>query len=205
MFFTLNEVFTSYFQRGYFVDFTLYYDLVRDWDVALSLWVFMIACECLIWAITRWTIRNVIPYPIGSAIFATTLSIMFLFPLITSYAKNFSYLMAGATAIQCAVQSMKIYSYWSTSWMIERGYIKEDLSDQNTEGGEKKQPLNQKHLSFKHFVFYIAAPTLVYEAKWPKSNKIRWGYAAFLFVQMWASFFIIYLLCMLIIPVLVLC
>lgn len=194
----MNEIVSSYFENGYFVDFTLFKYLTDQVHIALFLWFLMLICTTIIWAITRATIHKKIPKFLGFTFFTIALSTLLVGPNVVSFKLNFSPLMAGATSIQSMVYSMKMYSYWSTNWMIENKwtviYNKED-DKSNSDEDEKKKEKSKKRLSFRNFFDYMLYPTLVFEEKWPLNSTIRWGYAFGLFVQMWVTFFIIYIIC----------
>lgn len=177
----------------------MFKSLTEKIHIALFLWFLMLVVTIIIWEITRVTINRKIPKIIGFALFITALSALLTGPIIVSFKQNFSPLMAGATSIQCIVYSMKMYSYWSTNWMIENKWNiiqKEDKKAMSDEDKKSKKESSRKRLSFKNFVNYMLYPTLVFEEKWPLNDKIRWGYAFSLFIQIWVTFFIIYVICM---------
>lgn len=49
-------------------------------------------------------------------------------------------------------------------------------------------------MELKQFVFFLVAPTLIYEAEYPRTPKIRWTHFANLSAQAFAACFVMYVI-----------
>lgn len=88
-------------------------------------------------------------------------SILFVFTAICIISRDWGTIHAVSAFVECLVLLMKMHSYIRTKLELAR-----------TAGNAPPNP------DVKDFTLYLFYPTLVYEPKFPRTDRIRWGYVA---------------------------
>eukprot|EP00871_Galdieria_phlegrea_P000396 jgi/Galph1/1357/GphlegSOOS_G5931.1 len=109
-------------------------------------------------------------------------------------------------AMGVLVFSLKMHSYYATNMLLLQEFLTQ--AKNHTSLKEKKQsqlkgcfPYSVNIQDFTYFLF--AAPTLVYETSYPRTNEIRVKYILWNLLQLVVCFFLqFFLLCQLMLPVL---
>jgi len=99
--------------------------------------------------------------------------------------------------MQIAVWSMKMHSYWWTNQIMQQKFEATAAAkkQESTKGKEGAVVSSEGHpMPWMHFLYFLIAPTLIYELSYPKVKKINWLYFIGLAVQAWSCFFVIYLI-----------
>ncbi|GLD98612.1 hypothetical protein PINS_up007329 [Pythium insidiosum] len=87
-------------------------------------------------------------------------SVLFFFTVVFIIYRDWHTVHAVSAFVECVVLLMKMHSYIRTKLELARQ-------------GDDDQQTRQ---SVKDFTMYLLFPTLVYEPKYPRTQKIRWGY-----------------------------
>ncbi|KAM9959564.1 hypothetical protein ACTFIR_000645 [Dictyostelium discoideum] len=161
----------TYIEKGTLVDFELFWWLVTNYQVfvvvsiGLAAWSFFnYFCTCLV-------VRDKIPNSVSIFLYVFWQFICFSLSISYVMAHEMSPILSGGTGLQICVFSLKNHSYWHTNYFLAKG-IKKAKAD--------KTPIIRKDLTpnigFNHFLYFMIAPTLVFETQFPRTKSIRYSY-----------------------------
>ncbi|KAJ0410133.1 hypothetical protein ATCC90586_001618 [Pythium insidiosum] len=89
-------------------------------------------------------------------------SVLFFFTVVFIIYRDWHTVHAVSAFVECVVLLMKMHSYIRTKLELAR----------QSDNQQMTRP------DLKDFTMYLLYPTLVYEPKYPRTEKIRWGYLA---------------------------
>eukprot|EP01132_Coremiostelium_polycephalum_P006757 gene6757-8380_t len=96
--------------------------------------------------------------------------------------------LSGGSGLQLCVYSLKNHSYWHTNYFLTKGV---------TKANSKNSPITRRDLTpndkIRDFIYFIFAPTLVFETSFPKTRSIRWGYILKEAAAGFGAFFLFYI------------
>eukprot|EP01125_Pyxidicula_operculata_P011415 TRINITY_DN373_c0_g1_i2.p1 TRINITY_DN373_c0_g1~~TRINITY_DN373_c0_g1_i2.p1 ORF type:complete len:158 (+),score=5.55 TRINITY_DN373_c0_g1_i2:124-597(+) len=130
---------------------------------------------CLVvFLITKYTlVEHKLSFQVGSILYGASQLVIFAIPTILLMKVDISPLLRGCTCMQICTHSMKAHSFWETNWMI----LRDKLNSSKTETIDDDEILNfPTNLNLRNFVYFMLAPTLLYETHYPQTNKIRISY-----------------------------
>lgn len=121
-----------------------------------------------------------VPRTVLTGAYALCQATQFVVSSLVVFATPTSPAQGGATMMIVLVLALKCHSYVATNYAL---YCE-------APEGDKRAALS--HVTVKDFAYFLAAPTLVYESAFPRSDHIRWRYVAKKSVQLAAALLVQY-------------
>eukprot|EP01122_Echinamoeba_exundans_P010906 TRINITY_DN4188_c0_g3_i1.p1 TRINITY_DN4188_c0_g3~~TRINITY_DN4188_c0_g3_i1.p1 ORF type:complete len:466 (-),score=44.19 TRINITY_DN4188_c0_g3_i1:89-1411(-) len=189
--YTAQKCIDNFFEKGYVIDLSLLKYLARDWHIAIGLQLAMFLwCLVTMFPLTTLAVRRRIPYPVALTLYIISQSVLWTLPLVVVFTREFSPLLGTSTSMHIAVDSMKIHSYWATNWILATKETKIKRAESKTEDGAVWAP----PMGLKEYLYFLMAPTLIYETEYPRTTAIRWKHFLLLSLQAFASCFVMYVI-----------
>lgn len=105
-----------------------------------------------------------VPRTVFSGAYALCQVTQFVVSTLVVFATPTSPFLGGATMMTVLVLALKCHSYVATNYALY------------CEAPEEEKRAALSHVSVTDFAYFLAAPTLVYESAFPRSDRIRWRY-----------------------------
>ncbi|EGG14161.1 membrane bound O-acyl transferase family protein [Cavenderia fasciculata] len=178
-----------YKEKGVIVDMELFWTLTKNWHCGLILSVGLFLFSQVNYIQTRLMVKGYIPNRISIVLYC--LWQLVAFPVSMSYLFSYelSPILSGGYGLQLCVYSLKNHSYWHTNYFLKKGGVKATSNN---------SPVTRKDLipnvSFSHFLYFMVAPTLVFETSFPKTKSIRPSYILKEVLAGFGTFFVFYLM-----------
>jgi hypothetical protein len=115
----LHMMTENYYTKNYLVNWRYLVNMLQGWPFAVALWQSMLLWSALLYAITTAGLRGQLSRPLANTLFYIALAVLFFGPVFIILHYDLNFLMGGASVAQSLVNSMKLYSYWSTNWFLE--------------------------------------------------------------------------------------
>src|SRR3990167_1981408 len=93
--------------------------------------------------------------------------LLYVVPIRIVFARQMAPLMSGLAVLLLVVYSLKMHSYFATNLILLKKFNK----------GRKVDELFPTNVSLPDYVYFLAAPTLVYETYYPRNETIRYLFA----------------------------
>jgi len=161
---TLQLMAKNYFEYGLFIDFSFASCIWGDLYGATVVISLMNLYAFTIVVLVKARVRDVLgDYP-GWFLYAVAQFILYAAPIRIIYARQMAPLMAAAVTLVMVIISLKIHSYYSTNVILLKLLRR----------GKSRDPRFPGNVGIVDFVYFLAAPTLVYETYYPRNESIRW-------------------------------
>jgi sterol O-acyltransferase len=139
----------------------------RDWSIFGAFEFIMLAYSCLSVLFQKAVLSEIIPsngilYYIVRQFLQTGVVVGALF--VTRW-RNWPALQVGTFVAHSLVYYMKMHAFLSTNRKLHHEAIK-----------SKEKSLYPSNLTLSNFIYFLMAPTLLYEPSYPRTPKIRWSY-----------------------------
>ncbi|EGC30005.1 hypothetical protein DICPUDRAFT_42075 [Dictyostelium purpureum] len=178
----------SYINKGTLVDFELFWWLVINYQVLIYVTLGLATWSFFNYFCTRQFAKHRIPSGVSIFLYVFWQFVCFAGSISFVLAHEMSPILSGGTGLQICVYSLKNHSYWHTNYFLTKGLdkakskvVRVDLTP---------------NISFRHFLYFMVAPTLVFETSFPRTKSIRWTYVLKELIAGAGAFLMFYIVCL---------
>jgi len=164
---TFQLVVKNYYQYGFLIDFTFITCVAGDLDGTISLIAGMIIYSLSTLLIIKIQVNKWLSNTQAMIIYTISQLVLYIIPVRIIFVRQIAPLMAGGVAMILVILSLKMHSYFATNTILLK----------KLQRGRKVDEHFPKNVRFGDYIYFLAAPTLVYETWYPRNESVSYWWA----------------------------
>lgn len=165
---------------------TLFYKMIHDFEILLIVWPLFYLWTYSAYFLQCMILRGV-PKWICLIFQHCTQAGIFIFTTVICLITNMCTTHKSFTLIQCIIHFFKMHSYTLQNRNYRENYLSHKKNDSNSLNSSYPNNIN-----LKNFIYFLKAPTFVYEESYPQTNKFRLSYLLMKILYAFASLILLY-------------